>query len=105
VMHRWRGGRGWGLAAVLSAVFLTTLFLVQWPFAEFLNSPLSHNFLFAQHLYPYVVAPDWALARGEFIRVARGAALLQGLLVAFGLGVLSARLGLAAGGWMSRVRR
>ena len=105
VLHRWRGRRGWGLAAVLSAVFLAAFLAAQWPFASFLNSPLAHNFLFAQHLYPYMVGPEWALARGEFVAVATGAALVQGLLIAFVLGVLAARLGLAAGGWMSRVRR
>mgnify|MGYP006145966405 CR=1 FL=1 len=96
LLRRWRGEGSWGLAAALSASFLVVFLAVQWPFATFLNSPAAHNFVFAQHLYPYVVGPDWALARGEFLWAATGAALAQGLVVAFLLGTLSARFGLPA---------
>ncbi|MBW3630410.1 MAG: hypothetical protein KY464_14075 [Gemmatimonadetes bacterium] len=105
VLHRWNRTRGWGLAAVLSAVFLVTFITVQWPFSIFLNSPLAHNAFFAQHLLPYMVGSDWALARGEFIGLTSGLGLARGLVIALIIGVVSARLGLAAGGWMSRVHR
>jgi hypothetical protein len=105
VLHRWSGRRGWALAGVLALVFLATFAAAQWPFAILLNSPLAHNAFFAQHLLPYMVGPDWALARGEFLRVATGAELVRGMAIALAIGVLSARAGLGAGAWMSRVRR
>jgi hypothetical protein len=105
VLRRWSGRRGWALAGVLAVVFLASFAAAQWPLATLLNSPLAHNALFAQHLLPYMVGPDWALARGQFLGVATGLELLRGLAIALAIGVLSARAGLGAGAWMSRVRR
>jgi hypothetical protein len=105
VLQRWRRSRGWLLAGVLAAVFLALFVAAQWPFAEFLNSPAARNPLFGQHLRPYMIGETSFLARGEFLEPAAGMALVQGLTIALGLGVVSARLGLAWGGWMRGVRR
>jgi hypothetical protein len=95
----------WTKAAAISAVFLVTFFAVQWPFADFLQSDLARNAIFKQNLRPYMVGPNDYGSLGLFWNPASGATLAVGLLVALGMGVLSARLGLASGRWMTGVRR
>lgn len=97
--------RGWALAALLGAAFVLPFLAAQWPFAEFLQSEHARNPLFGQHLRPYMVGPESYGARGEFFRPAAGQELALGLATALGVAALSARIGLACGAWMSRVRR
>jgi hypothetical protein len=105
VLQRWRRHRGWVLAAVFSAVFLGLLLVVQWPFASFLNSEWARNPLFGQHLRPYMIPATSAFAEGRFLDTASGLALVRGLAIALGLGIISARLGIAWGEWMRKVQR
>jgi hypothetical protein len=105
VLRRWKGPAGWRLASVLSLVFLVVFVAVQWPFATFLNSEYARNALFGQHMRPYMVPATSAFAEGRFIGAASGASLISGLGIAFGLGIISARLGLGWGAWMGRVQR
>lgn len=106
VLQRWRmPDRKWLLAGALAAVFLGLFIAAQWPFATFLNSELARNPLFGQHLRPYMVPETSAFAQGRFIDPVGEVALLRGLAVALGLGILSARIGLAWGGWMRSVQR
>ena len=106
VLRRWsERRRGWLLAGALGAVFLVTLFAAQWPFADFLNSEHARNPVFGQHLRPYMLGDQSYFARGEYVNPDTGITLIRGLGIAFLLAVLGARLGLAAGGWMRRVRR
>jgi hypothetical protein len=105
VLQRWRRPRGWLLAAVFSLLFVTIFFAVQWPFATFLNSEFARNPLFGQHMRPYMTPATSAFAEGRFLEPAGGLALLRGLAIAFGLGIVSARLGIGWGQWMRRVQR
>jgi hypothetical protein len=105
VLQRWTKPRGWLLAAALSVVFVTVFVAVQWPFATFLNSELARNPLFGQHLLPYMIPATSALAEGRFINAASGVELMRGLLIALGLGIVSARLGIGWGAWMRKVQR
>jgi hypothetical protein len=106
IQRRWTQRQGWALAAVLGAAFVVVLLAVQWPFGSFLLSPASRNWIFATHELAYFVSPSSYAARHQFYPWdASTAALLRGLLLALPLAALSARLGLAWGGWMSRVQR
>ena len=106
IMQRWKGRHGWTLALALGGAFLAVLLAVQWPFGNFLLSPYSRNWVFATHEFPYFVSSTSAAVRHEFFAWDRSrAGLLRGLLLALPLAVVSSRLGLAWGGWMSRVRR
>jgi hypothetical protein len=105
VLQRWTRPRGWLLAAVFSFVFVALLVTVQWPFATFLNSEYARNPLFGQHLRPYMVPATSAFAEGRFLQAASGVSLISGLGIAFGLGIISARLGIGWGEWMRRVQR
>jgi hypothetical protein len=105
VLQRWTRGRGWLLAAVFSLIFVTIFVAVQWPFATFLNSEYARNPLFGQHMRPYMTPATSAFAEGRFIEAASGVSLIRGLVIALGLGVISARLGIGWGQWMRRVQR
>lgn len=96
---------GWMRATAIAAVFLATFFVVQWPFAEFLQSDLARNAVFKQDMRPYMVGETGYGPPGSFYDPASGADLGIGLLIALGLGIVSARLGLASGRWMAGVRR
>src|SRR4029079_14648965 len=94
------------LSLALGATFLAVLLATQWPFGNFLMSPLSRNWVFATDQFGYYVGSDWAYFRHLFYQWdASRAALITGLLIAIPLGAISARLGLWWGDWMRSVRR
>lgn len=105
VLRRASGRGGWLLAAALSLTFVVVFVAVQWPFATFLNSEYARNPLFGQHLRPYMVPATSAFAEGRFIGAESGVALIRGLAIAVGLGLVSARLGIGWGRWMRQVQR
>jgi hypothetical protein len=90
------------LAAALGAAFLAVFLAVHWFFAEFLLTPYARNWLFAadQWTYHTRIGP-W---RNQFWLDGDrlGAA---GILLSLAFATASARLGIAWGGWMARVRR
>jgi len=108
VTRRLRGRAGdWTQALAVGVVFVAVLFAVQWTIAPFLISPGSENFLFGASRWDYSSRPGafehqfWNVHDG--ILGARSPALW--LPVAAFLGVVSARIGLAWGNWMTRVKR
>lgn len=104
--QRWTRARWWELAAVQGAVFFAVFLAAQWPFAEFLVSPASHNWVFASDNYPYDLPKTTRYYRGEWVDTPGGnAALLRGLGQALVLAVASATLGGAWGRWLRAVRR
>ena len=92
----------WALAALLGTAFLGTFLAVQWPFADFLMSPLARNAFFADNRMAYGSPPEF---QARFYQLTPPHNLASGLAVAAVLSFLSARLGLAWGGWMARVQR
>ena len=94
------------LAAAMGGAFLVLLLAAQWPFASFLMSDWAQNPLFAGDNFPYQVPKTTLYYRREFLPDEAGA-LQFGLrlLLAAGLAMLSARIGLAWGRWMGRVAR
>jgi len=93
-------------AAALGAAFLFTLIAAQWPFAYFLFSPASRNWLFGAHYFPYFVSltTDWV--QGVFSPVeGTPFEFWSHMAVTLGVAMLSAWLGLGLGNWMRRVRR
>ena len=95
---------GWLRAVALAAAFLVLFFATQWLFAEFLLSPVSRNPFFAGDMqWSYGDGPG--AYRYEFWDLDKDPVTPAGLGIAFLLAVLSARIGLWWGSWMSRVRR
>jgi hypothetical protein len=100
--------RDWGLAVALAAVFLVTFVAAQWPFADFLQSPLARNRVFATHMFPYMAPANSAYSTWQYYSGEHGLTAAQwfvGLGWALLFGTLSARLGLVWGRWMARVQR
>lgn len=104
VIRRTRPGRwrDWATAAGLGLVFLAVFLAVQWPFADFLMSEWARNDLFGSHRMDYGVPPE---VQARWYRIRPPDDLARGLPVALLLGVMSARLGLWWGTWMTRVQR
>jgi hypothetical protein len=92
----------WRLAPVLGVLFLTTLLAVEWPFADFLQSPAARNRIFGTHYFAYFIRPEWYLARHEFMPSGDLAPGLVGALIAASA---SSWLGLAIGDALRKVRR
>ena len=105
-LQRFRAAPAWRLALILGGLFFVALLVVQWPFADFLNSPLAWNAFFGSGYLDYTMGPEsemarnvydvWEATRGEFW-VGMGIALL--------VAVAMARVGLAFGNWMRELRR
>ncbi|HEY6320365.1 MAG TPA: hypothetical protein VJA16_02270 [Thermoanaerobaculia bacterium] len=90
------------LSLAVGAVFFALLLAVQWTFSELLLSPYARNWFFAADQWTYRAHPGAWRYRYWLEGDAFGprAAALSLLLA-----TASARLGLAWGGWLSRVRR
>jgi hypothetical protein len=96
----------WGVALGIGIIFVVAFAAVQMPFAVFLMSDAAQNGLFAANNFPYQVSPGSAYYRRVFVpQDATEAAWRAGLVRAMAFAVLSARLGLAWGGWLRRVQR
>jgi hypothetical protein len=102
LMHRIGRGRDWTLAAAGACVFLIAFAAAQWPFADFLMSPWSRNWVFATHMMGYGVPPE---AQARWWELAPADNVLAGVPMALALGFVSARVGLWWGNWMSRLQR
>ena len=94
--------RDWTLAAVLGVAFCASFAAVQWPFASFLMSEWSHNWVFATDRMAYMVPPQ---AQARWTEFNPPDNVAGGLAIALVLAVLSSRLGLWRGAWMARVQR
>jgi hypothetical protein len=106
VRQRAGGWSRWAQAAALGGAFLVSFFVVQWPFADFLMSPASRNWVFATNQYPYFVPLTSPWVRNIFVPTEP--TLTQfwvRLATALAVSVVTTRIGLSWGEWMNRVRR
>jgi hypothetical protein len=94
------------LASLAGAGFLAVTLAVQWPFGNFLNSPMARNWVFGMNYFGYFMRPsDYHLA-WEFTSYEKTRAEFWiGMGIALVASIISARLGLAWGDWMRRIRR
>jgi hypothetical protein len=96
----------WVQSALAGLVFVVSLVLVQWPFADFLMSPLSRNWVFGTHYQMYMMNPGAPGARSEFLAYeASRAEFWRGLAIAVVTAMATSRLGLAVGAWMRGIQR
>ncbi len=99
------GWSKWSQAVVAGSAFLASFVAAQWPFASFLMSPASHNWVFGTHYFAYFEAPFWYDVRGLFRPDATRFDFRVGMAEALGFAIVGTRLGLAWGDWMRRIRR
>jgi len=103
---RLRTWGGWRRSAAFGAVFLGTFAAVQWPFADFLQSPAARNWVFGTQYFPFFVPLTDNWVRYVFTQVESSASEFWfRMALALAIAILSSRAGLSLGGWMGRVRR
>ena len=87
-----------------AVVFLATFAAVQWPFANFLNSPAARNWFFGTQYFGYNTNPLSLYARYQFVTERPADAWREGAL-AFAFTLVLIRIGLAYGDRLHRIRR
>ena len=93
-------------AIALGVAFVLVMAAVHWWFSAFLMSPAARNGIFLGDHFPYELPKSSAWYRGEFVTFDRTTVdMLRGVGTAVLAAVVSARLGLAWGGWMREVKR
>lgn len=105
-MNRFVGRGKWFLSVVLGTVFVAALMAVQWPFGIFMISSAARNWLFGQIYFPYQMPPSmYQLAYQFQVFESTRSAFWLGLGIALVASIFSARVGLAFGDWLTRIRR
>jgi hypothetical protein len=106
VMLKFRDSNKWLLAGALAIAFLICFIPTQWYFSEFLLSEQARGWFFGRFSLPYFVNPDgnyrYMFYPGSVDSIFK---LGTGLLYALIIGILSSRIALAWGNWMSQVKR
>jgi hypothetical protein len=96
----------WRLAAVSGSVFLLSFLAVQWPFANFLMSPGARNWFFGMAYFAYFDPAGLRYDPYQFqVAEKTSAAFWITMAAALAVSLITARLGLAWGDWMRRMRR
>jgi hypothetical protein len=102
---RTRHWNRWPQAIVSGFLFLGVLMAVQWPFADFLQSPAARNWFFHTNMFDYATRPEWLYTRFRFFPPDPPAVFLREMAMAAAFAILTIRLGFGWGDWMRRVRR
>ena len=96
----------WFKAICVGPAFLLTFLAVQWPFANFLMSPASRNWVFGTAYFAYADPAGFLYDPYKFqIAEKTLAAFLLTMAIAFVVSIVTTRLGLGWGNWMRRIRR
>ena len=106
ILQRTGGWRPALRAAVAGLAFFAVFIAVQWPFANFLQSPLARNWFFGTMHLDFSTSPRSPVARYVFFyREDTAAQFWRGLLIAAVMSCVMTWMGLHAGRAMRRVRR
>lgn len=97
----------WIKALLLSACFVLTLLIIQYPLSGWLiGSPGARNCFFGADTWYFGDPPDWPYRyKIHPFLISSPPVLAMSLLIAIVLGTLTARLSLRWGKWMQEVRR
>jgi hypothetical protein len=106
LLQRVQQRSAWIKASLIGPAFVLSFLAVQWPFANFLVSPASRNWIFGTAYFGYFDPAGFLYDPYTFEAAAKtqGAFLLL-MAVALGISIITTRLGLAWGDWMRRVCR
>jgi len=106
LMQKLKDRPAWTRAALVGPAFLLSFLAVQWPFASFLISPASRNWIFGTAYFAYFDPAGFLYDPYKFQAAehTRGAFLLV-MAAAIVASIVTTRLGFAWGEWMRRVRR
>lgn len=96
----------WLQAVAGGLVFLGVLLAVQWPFADFLQSPFARNWMFGSDHRDYLTGPRSYTATGLFVKAEHSAQQFWSTMaVALAAAIVMTRIGLGAAAWMRRIVR
>jgi hypothetical protein len=95
----------WFKAICVGPAFLISFLAVQWPFANFLMSPASRNWVFGTAYFAYGDPAGFLYDPYKFAATEKPAAFLLMMTIAIIVSIVTTRFGLAWGNWMRRVRR
>jgi hypothetical protein len=99
---RWRVlVRGLAIGVVFLAVFIA----VQWPFANFLMSPLARNWVFGTTYMDFSTPPTSMYASSRFMPTEPGRLFWQVMGIALAITCTASYIGLHVGRVMQRIRR
>jgi len=98
--------RPWWQAALAGIVFLVSFVSVQWPFANFLMSPLSRNRIFGTHYFAYSDTAGFLYDPYQFQALESTRAQFWIVMtVALVIAILSVRLAFIWANWLKQVQR
>jgi hypothetical protein len=97
----------WTQAAIQGIVFVAVLLAVSWPLGTFLvSSTLSRNWLFGTQEFAFFLNPTIASVRNVFFAFEpTRTGFLITMALAFKAGILSTRIGIIWGNFLSRLQR
>jgi len=106
ILHKTGQRERWMQAALAGPAFVLSFLAAQWPFANFLISPASRNWIFGTAYFAYFDPAGFTYDPYKFLAVEQTRAefwivMAMALLVS----IITTRLGLAWGDWMRRLRR
>ena len=103
--RRTKDWSSWKSALVSSLVFVAVMLVVEWPFATFLMSAASRNWVFGTMYLWYGLPPTSHMAQNLFMDNETGLQFWRGILLAIVLGALAFRFGFSRGEWLRAVKR
>jgi hypothetical protein len=95
----------WQVAVVSGVVFVAVMVAVEWPFADFLMSPLARNAFFGADYFGYNTGANSYNRLHLFLAPDSGIVLWSGLVRAALYASLGTWLGMLFGNWMRKVQR
>jgi hypothetical protein len=106
VRQRATGRSPWLMVVTQGIAFFSVFLVVQWLFASFLVSPLSHNWVFAGDNYPYDIPMTSNYVKGIFVAAdATEWDVRAALVMAALFAIASASLGHLLSRWLRAVQR
>lgn len=96
----------WTQALILGVLFIAVFVLVQWPFANFLLSPGSRNWIFGSHYLGYNSRRFWADANHQFLDMdGSQRAFVSYMIQAFIGSVVTMRIALSFRNFLQGIKR
>jgi hypothetical protein len=96
----------WQQSAIKGIIFVAVLIAVQWPFADFLMSPASRNWIFGTNYFLFFLPPTTKQATHHFAAWEITAAhFWRNIVLAFVVAIVNVRVGIVFGNWLRRLQR
>ncbi len=105
LLQRLERRSSWVKAVFVGPAFVLGFLAVQWPFANFLMTPASRNWIFGRAYFPYFDTAFVLYDPYRFRAPEKPAVFMLTMLAALVVAIVTTRLGVAWGDWMRRVRR